>query len=170
MRGEIHDDREDVQGMTHEEIEATIERLKSMDDSPYNGKYESGHILIEFMHSALSTNAEFRDRLISLLRQADPDTHRGLPVDADGVPIRIGDTVWDGSGFEWKVDSIEVKCSKGNIVSGFFNTDSLTHHPPVTVESVLEEYVERWHDTLYDDIPALTAEYAKKIREVMTDD
>ena len=43
--------------------------------------------------------------------------------------------------------------------------DSSLHpyHKP-TVEDVLTEFVERWHDTHHDDIPALKAEYAAKLR------
>jgi len=36
--------------------------------------------------------------------------------------------------------------------------------PKPTVESVLEEFVARWMETHHDDIPALKAEYAAKLR------
>jgi hypothetical protein len=163
--------------MTHEEIEATIERLKSMDDSPYNGKYESGHILIEFMHSALSTNAEFRDRLINLLRQADPDTHMELPVDADGNPIHVGDKMDCGERFGvQEVDGFV----HGAVAFTVFDPQParictcpahMTHHHKSTVEDLLIELSNISFDVVEDDeFKELIAEYAKKIREVMADD
>lgn len=164
--------------MTHEQIEATIERLKSMDDSPYNGKYESGHILIEFMHSALSTNAEFRDRLIDLLEQADPDTHIELPRDADGVPIHVGDElISNHSKKKFVVTRLKYSRKHAWMIGGA-NKDDLSEYglyAPCetrrylpTVEDVLREFgdeVQRCCDT-EDTI----AEYAAKLREVMADD
>lgn len=42
-------------------------------------------------------------------------------------------------------------------------TCDVTHHHEPTVEDVLREFVERWHDTHHDDIPALFSEYAAKL-------
>jgi hypothetical protein len=43
------------------------------------------------------------------------------------------------------------------------NAKVLHHHEP-TVEDVLDEFVARWMDTHHDDLPALKAEYAAKLR------
>jgi hypothetical protein len=40
----------------------------------------------------------------------------------------------------------------------------LIHYHEPTVEDVLEEFVERWMETHHDDIPALKAEFAAKLK------
>ena len=47
---------------------------------------------------------------------------------------------------------------------GWDYADSMRRYHKPTVEDVLDEFVERWHDTHHDDIPALKAEYAAKLR------
>lgn len=91
-----------------------------------------------------------------------------LPVDADGVPIHIGDVM------EWRCGNgeFEVIGIGGNTLF-YIDKDSnecewtaagdKRHHHAPTVEDVLEEFVARWTETHYDDIPALKAEYAAKL-------
>ena len=45
----------------------------------------------------------------------EPDAYMRLPVDADGVPIRIGDTVYANDGSEFRVRSITVT-SEGSAI------------------------------------------------------
>lgn len=96
-----------------------------------------------------------------------------LPVDADGVPIHVGDvmvthhladgyttkpwTVWYITNFAGKV---EVHDTNG----AWRCHGDAHHHRPPTVEDVLDEFVARWMDTHHDDLPALKAEYAKRLR------
>ena len=89
--------------------------------------------------------------------------------DADSETIRIGDKV-----ITEEFGEVEVEGFIHNAVA-FYNYEEqparlctiptkLCHHRAQTVEDVLREFVERWHDTHHDDLPALFAEYAKKLR------
>ena len=89
-----------------------------------------------------------------------------LPVDADDEPIHVGDVMeWDNGTFtvhELKVT--EDGWTTWDEQHGYtVHTDETHHHAP-TVEDVLEEFVARWMETHHDDIPALKAEYAAKLR------
>ena len=104
------------------------------------------------------------------------DTENGwvrLPVDADGVPIHVGDVMeWcDPDGevtVTCEVDAVGVECffawdgANGRYAQKCAN--AYRHHHPPTVEDVLDEFVARWMDTHHDDLPALKAEYAAKLR------
>ena len=100
-----------------------------------------------------------------------------LPVDADGVPIHVGDVMdeqlpFGGYAAPAPVDTMELYRGAGGYgwmvrldsESGVFvNPKLLRHHHAPTVEDVLEEFVARWMETHHDDIPALKAEYAAKL-------
>lgn len=98
---------------------------------------------------------------------AERDGWVRLPVDADGVPIHVED-VLDGYGKTIEVVELRYGRSGWVIVSrdgnAYADTFAFTHHHAPTVEDVLEEFVARWTETHYDDIPALKAEYAAKLR------
>lgn len=106
-----------------------------------------------------------------------------LPVDADGEVIHIGDKL-DGyrqsstspcyqsikytivvKQLALKDNGWSVFCENGC----WINPAASTHHKP-TVEDVLDEFAERWCDTHHDDLPALKAKYADKLREVLRDE
>ena len=101
-----------------------------------------------------------------------------LPIDADGVPIHVGDVVtmqllFDGESKPLVVDRMELShgrdgdlwCIALDTDKGCWNQPSLMrHYTPPTVEDVLDEFVARWMDTHHDDLPALKAEYAAKLR------
>lgn len=77
--------------MTHEEIEAAIERLSTLDDDnhPYSMR--------DVAHAFIGEDAvpiRLSHTLAYLLQQADPDTHISLPLDADGIPLHVGDEVY----------------------------------------------------------------------------
>ena len=91
-----------------------------------------------------------------------------LPVDADGVPIHIGD-VMDGT------------CPSGKHVNGTVNAigdgvfwlsnvqfslkpDYMHHYHAPTVEDVLREFADTMSETHPLDVPARIAEYAAKLR------
>lgn len=90
-----------------------------------------------------------------------------LPEDADWVPINVGD-VLDGYGKTIEVVELRYGRSGWVIVSrdgnAYADCAAFTHHHAPTVEDVLEEFVARWMETHHDDIPALKAEYAAKLR------
>lgn len=92
-----------------------------------------------------------------------------LPVDADGVPIRPGDElVIFETGEHIRAYDIELYDDGRWCVGDYETMDSIhpdrLRHRAQTVEDVLDEFVARWMETHHDDIPALKAEYAKRLR------
>lgn len=93
--------------------------------------------------------------------------YTALPLDADGVPIHVGD-VLDGYGKTIEVVELRIGRSGWVLISrdgnAYADCAAFAHHHAPTVEDVLEEFVARWMETHHDDIPALKAEYAAKLR------
>lgn len=102
-----------------------------------------------------------------------------LPLDAGGVPIRIGDKMLCLSdGWTFDADSIEID-KYGVYVrangKSRIPTSNCAHHRPRTLEDVLIDLVMKTTDInvrdLGDDIPdaldALIGEYADEIRKVV---
>ena len=109
------------------------------------------------------------------------DTEHGwvkLPVDADGVPIHVGDVVtmqllFGGESKPLVVDRMELSHGRdGDLWCVALDTDKecwnqpsmLRHHTPPTVEDVLREFAEEWCDSLDYETDVLIAEYAKRLR------
>jgi hypothetical protein len=108
-------------------------------------------------------------------------THIKLPVDADGVPIRVGDKVVD-----WDTPRLVVAVSEDSICLAGYESDSYyrmgiaknyRHHHAPTVEDVLREFAQAMNENLgmytgeaidadeWHDADAKTiAEYAAKLR------
>ncbi len=102
-----------------------------------------------------------------------------LPVDADGVPIRVGDEIQYGNNAE-RVTMLSLSDSGWNLGTEYGDFDGVRvkgyafelldhpelfrHHRAPTVEDVLEEFVARWMETHHDDMPALKAEFAARLR------
>ena len=93
--------------------------------------------------------------------------YTALPEDADGVPIHVGDKLTDGE-YTFVVDELAAfgdgSWSIRNEDGNAWAACDVTHHHAPTVEDVLEEFVARWMETHHDDIPALKAEYAARLR------
>jgi len=113
-----------------------------------------------------------------------------LPLDADGVPIRVGDILeadydngicvahkvvaliydgmrsidFDGGIWDFQFDDDEdgEDSRVVNCMSDFYKCSR--HVKPRTVEDVLEEFAHEWNDTHHDDMPALKARYADELR------
>ena len=88
-----------------------------------------------------------------------------LPLDADGVPIRVGDRL---DGYGKTIEVVELRHGRSGWVlisrdgNAYADTFAFTHHHAPTVEDVLREFadeVQRCCDT-QDTI----AEYAKRLR------
>ena len=122
-----------------------------------------------------------------MLRQADPDTHIKRPLDADGVPINVGDVVtakllFGGTSEPLVVDRMELSRGKDGYLwmialdtdkSCFNLPDTLRHYYAPTVEDVLREFADEvWNrycngTTASDSsIRELEAGYATKLRLV----
>lgn len=93
-----------------------------------------------------------------------------LPKDIDDKLIHEHDKIdWRDHAGTWHNNALVVAvCSDGcYVMDGMVfhvHASDIRHHKHPTVEDVLDEFVERWHDTHHDDIPALKAEYAAKLR------
>ncbi len=160
--------------MTHEEIVAAIERLREL---PKKSIYTSTQVI-----NAI-TDGPWVDDLIDLLEQADPDTHIALPVDAEGVPIHIGDEMEMGTKHRRVMTVIGVGTpgvhnSYAGVLAGVFVRDAdcytwysarfLHHYHKPTVEGVLREFVNEWIEA--DSEGDVFAKYAAKLRELIADD
>lgn len=160
--------------MTHEEIEAAIERLRGM-------KISSRDFIIDVCRAFIGgevTGDELHYTLIELLEQADPDTHMLLPVDADGMPIHVGDVMCDEDGKPFEID--EMMTSKtngwelfgGGYGDGFSAYDPATcrHYHKPTVSEILDELEGLRGTGDYESVVMRAAELAGMLRELMDDD
>jgi hypothetical protein len=159
--------------MTHEEIKAAIERLRSM-------KIANRDFIVDvcraFIGNGEVTGDELHYTLIELLEQANPVNHMELPKDADGEYIHIGDEV---CGYNHPNGGVychaivnpcviavgELRHMGDSNGWALWNTLDVRHYHKPTVEELLREFgdeVQRCCDT-EDTI----AEYAAKIREAM---
>ena len=91
-----------------------------------------------------------------------------LPVDANGVPIRLGDKVW----VKWAEEELEVIAftSEDLILAPelYVHPSEVTHVKPRTVEDVLRDFLKRTHGVdekqRYD---ALVIEHAAELRKMI---
>ena len=107
------------------------------------------------------------------LRASAEQDHDGwirLPLDADGVPIRVGDEVvdeLDESTAPRKVTSIHLANDGWWVYIGGVGRrpDRYSHHHDPTVEDVLTKFGIDWeYESDCEDRAALLAEYAAKLR------
>ena len=131
--------------LTKQEREATIERIKSYGDSdlPFY-KLLFGSRAPYAMQYAEYLKA-LKARLIDL---CDTSNMIELPLDKDGIPFKMGDTVYESDGTEHIVDGYAFSRANAKIVSVvdlinntriLFETDELTHKRPVTIASVRKQ-------------------------------
>ncbi len=98
-----------------------------------------------------------------------PNHRVALPVDADGVPIHLGDEVhhtYDLPKFHYPVETLALT-EEGWEVDGC-NPCTLQHWKAPTVEDVLQEF----RDVVQEcqDTEDTVAEYARRIKEAMGDE
>lgn len=120
--------------------------------------------------TALNNQKTLEDRLWEY-----DGTHMLLPVDADGVPCRVGDKMKYADGTEFEVDGIG---SGGTLFSvddasnsaWWTNAEDKRHAPERTVESVLSEFASRVLNSGHQwglDAPDVVPEYAAEIRGLL---
>ena len=95
-----------------------------------------------------------------------------LPLDADGVPIHVGDVMGKGDGYSYGVIQLRLVergwavmlCDHSTLVA----PSSLRHYHAPTVEDVLREFADLWHEAKRGpetvDFDALVAEWSPKLR------
>ena len=138
---------------------------------------------------------KLRDSLINLLERSDPSEWTDeqlreyglarLPRDKDGEVCHIGDTVWDVYGDEWNIYDVRINYAQVFLdkhdtnLTRIANPATVTHRPPVTVESVLREFGDKYiqvvespnpivgfgNEIIGEEDPEKTiAEYAKRLQ------
>ena len=178
------------------ETKEKIERLRALeDDCGVSGL----DVIDVFVGNELyyKRGDKFRDCLIDLLERSDPDGWTDerlrecglmrLPKDKDGVPICIDDVMYDNDGEAWTVgyillsdiDDAMLICESSKGSQRTTSSKFLTHRPPVTVESVLREFGDKYiqvvespnpivgfsNEIIGEEDPEKTiAEYAKRLR------
>ena len=94
-----------------------------------------------------------------------------LPVDADGVPIRVGDVMVD-----YKTPRNVVAVAPDSFMMSGYEIDSFyrpglaknhRHVKPRTIEDVLADFASKQHGITKEENDALIAECAAEIRELM---
>ena len=103
-------------------------------------------------------DAAHRSALEKLAAQVDEseDGWVRLPVDADGVPIHVGDVMETEDNRIFNVDVIQVSSRKWSIglvttldsTFSWHDADRLRHHRTQTVEDVLREFAEKMNENM----------------------
>ena len=94
-----------------------------------------------------------------------------LPVDADGVLIRIGDTVSEvGDCVPMKVMSLTFYEDCADVNACGMNPKLLVHVKPRTVENVLVEFYGEFAKAKYGEDSEVLSHYADEIRELLGGD
>lgn len=99
--------------------------------------------------SACNTTYEedMKKLLARIVDLCDTSNMIELPLDKDGVPFKIGDTVYESDGTEHKVDGYAFTIDDAKILSMIgsnnksyvaINPDELTHKKPVTIKSLAQ--------------------------------
>lgn len=95
-----------------------------------------------------------------------------LPVDADGVPIRPGDTVYhakDKSVFRFQVETMGLTDDVWDVDG--LEPSELRHWEATSVEDLLDEFAQKNEDHFTDEeYASIRAEYAERIREMVDDE
>ena len=140
------------------------------------------------MGQFIPDSGEYADAIIELLEDVYPDNWDDeslgewglirLPKDKDGECIHVGDAVWDvygngGTVSEVRINgdssrnTISVLHCENNEFEAYFPM-KLTHHPPVTVESVLKEFADSMFDIREDYLMSdmSESEFHKKMQEL----
>ena len=158
--------------MTSEEIKAAIHRVGNT----------MGHTIDEVIEALCNRPVNgciLRGKLIELLRQADPDTHIKRPLDADGVPIHIGDKVESDHREDGTVVGIEYYKGVGVLIAvrsrnwdtpSWCDPKEYRHHHEPTVSEILDELEGMRGTGDYESVVTRAAELAGTLRELLADE
>lgn len=156
--------------MDKKEIGAAIERLRDVDA---RGAWQIAGVFLGTDKDSVDV-VEFHDRLLELLHIASTaldvqdvidDEYIRLPVDADGVPIRVGDVLEANRG---TVTCIRDAGHGWEIVTDHaysYNPADLRHYHAPTIEDVMVEFATYWESAMDgEDKTAILKEYATKLK------
>lgn len=92
-----------------------------------------------------------------------------LPVDADGVPIHMGDTVYRATAkpvFRFQVESMALTDDVWDVDG--HEPGELRHWEASSIEDLLDEFAQKNEERYTDEeYASIRAEYADRIREMM---
>ena len=145
---------------------------------------ESINRLREYVENAsrMSISLMARATLLGMVRDIEQEVGNmvPLPVDADGVPIHVGDVMdeqlpFGGYAAPAPVDTMELSRGAGGYgwmvrldseSGAFINPKLLRHHHAPTVEDVLREFAGEWLDMVdgTDEERELVKTFAAKLR------
>ena len=111
------------------------------------------------------------DGIAERIEQEVSERFMELPVDADGVLIRVGDVL---DGYGKTIEVVELRHGRSGWVlisrdgNGYADTFAFTHHHAPTVEDVLREFAEKITDSQIPDVhptyEEAIAEYAQRLQ------
>jgi hypothetical protein len=132
--------------LTKQEREEIAGRLKKctcmIADSAYKALFNKE------VPSWTTWQQDSNDAINRILDLCDTSNMIELPRDKDGIPFKMGDTVYESDGTEHIVDGYAFSRANAKIVSVvdlinntriLFETDELTHKRPVTIASVRKQ-------------------------------
>lgn len=130
--------------LTKEERKAIAERANECVEV-CGSLYE---VLLGYPSACNTTYEEDMKKLLArIVDLCDTSNMVELPIDKDGVPFKIGDTVYESDGTEHKVDGYAFTIDDAKILSMIgsnnksyvaINPDELTHKKPVTIKSLAQ--------------------------------
>lgn len=131
--------------LTKEERLAIAKRLEKCDYAAIWNLYKA--VIGEEVPTITKHNDDVETFCKSLIDLCDTSNMVELPIDKDGVPFKIGDTVYESDGTEHKVDGYAFTIDDAKILSMIgsnnksyvaINPDELTHKKPVTIKSLAQ--------------------------------
>lgn len=134
----------------------------------YVGRSTQGLVRSELMAIADRIDTAHADDVlaaVTITRSKVGETHMRLPVDADGVPCRMDDSVWlDGEPFEviaiTHKGKLALRQRGGKGVRWVFS-GKVTHEEPLTVEGVLRGLLSEYDDAVASNLVDFDALYGK---------
>lgn len=130
----------------------------------------------EAMHMVLGTAADNFDTPEEAVDYMKGETSMPLPVDADGVPIRVGDKLIaynERFDVEGVGDGIVIYRNEDDELGELFNPAATVHVKPRTLEDVLVDMLEAaiGYSDAHTDVSLVAVEkYADEIRELLGGD
>lgn len=109
------------------------------------------------------------DKLIDEIEAEIAEYYTKLPVDADGVPIRVNDRLIaynERVDVEGVGDGIVIYRTENDELCLMFNPAAAIHVKPRTLEDVLFEFGEEFEGEM-DEIAPIIVKYADEIRELL---
>jgi hypothetical protein len=131
--------------LTKQERAAIAERIKSVDYVDEKTFYES--IVGKCVPSTTSYTEDLKTMFRVVLDLCDSSNMIELPLDKNGVPFKIGDTVYDPNNKQRKVNGYVFVNGCWKIIVSFWSesdftsiySNDLTHKKPVTIASLAKE-------------------------------